>query len=68
LNYIPSLLITVTVATSGLLTVTLSGSEDELMESVKISLNSNIRSSFIGTSNGTLVTPAGNMAVYGPES
>ena len=32
------------------------------------SKSSNILSSIIGTSNETLVTKAGNVTVYGPES
>jgi len=35
---------------------------------VKFSFPSNILSSIIGTSNGTLISPAGNVTVYGPES
>ena len=44
------------------------GSEDGLIVSVKVSFISCILSSFIGISNGTLVVPAGNVTVYGPES
>ena len=57
----------VTVAWSGLPIITSPGSEDESMLSIKFSLPSDIPSSFIGISNGTLVSPAGNVTVYGPE-
>ena len=57
----------VTVAWPGSPTVTPVGSEDGLIVSIKLSLPSNMLSSYIGISNGTLVTPAGNVTVYGPE-
>ena len=65
--YLQSLSTIVIVALPGLPRVTLSGSEDESIVRVKSSLPSNILSSVIGTSNGTLVTPAGNVTAYGPE-
>ena len=58
----------VTVASSRLPVATRLGSEDESMLSIKFSLCSNKLSSFIGIVNGTLVTPTGNVTVYGPES
>ena len=58
----------VTVALPGLPRVRSSGSEDGSIVTVKSSSPSNISSSFIVTSNGTLVSPAGNVTVYGPES
>jgi len=48
--------------------VTLPGIELEMMLRVKFSLSSSTVSLFIGTSNGKLVTPTGNVTVYGPES
>ena len=58
----------VTVALSGLPSVTPSGSENGSIVILKSSLPSNVLSSFIETSNGTLIVPAGNVIVYGPES
>ena len=58
----------VTVAWPGLPTLTPLGSEDDSIVIIKFSSLSNISSSVIGISNGTLVSPAGNMTVYGPES
>jgi len=55
-----------TVALPGIPRVMPSGSEDGLIVRVKSSSSSN-KSSFIGTSNGTLVVPAGNVTVYGPD-
>ena len=43
------------------------GSEDGSIVMVKVSLPSNILSSFIGTLNEALVSPARNVTVYGPE-
>ena len=43
------------------------GSEDELITSMKFSLPLNMLSSLIGISNETLISPAGNLTVYGPE-
>ena len=57
----------VTVALPGLPTVTLLGSEDELIVSLKFSFPSNILSSVIRTSNVAVVSPAENMTLYGPE-
>ena len=57
-----------TVVTLGLLTVTPLGSEDWLMVSIKVSFSSSMSSSFSETLNGTLVTKAGNVTAYGPES
>ena len=48
--------------------VTPLGSEDWLMVSTKFSFSSSRLSSFKETLNGTLVTSAGNVTVYGPES
>ena len=58
----------VTVAWSRSPQVTPSDSKDELIVRVKFSFPSNILSSFIGILNITVVCPAGNMTVYGPES
>jgi len=57
-----------TVVWSGSPTVIRSGNVDESMMRVNISVFSNMSSSFIGTSNGTLVCPAVNVTLYGPES
>jgi len=57
----------VTVALPGSPRVTSSGSEDSSIVRVKSSSSSNMLSSVIGTSNGTLVVPAGNVTVYGPD-
>ena len=67
-HHLRSLSTMVTVALPGLPRVTLSGSEDESIVRVKSSLPSNRLSSVIGTLNGALVTPAGNVTAYGPES
>ena len=48
--------------------VTLLGREFGAIVRVKFSLPSNILSVAIATSNETLVTPAENVTVYGPES
>ena len=52
----------------GSLTIILSGSEDWLMVRVKFSLISASLSSVIATSNETLVSPAVNVMLYGPEA
>ena len=65
---IPSLSAIVTVALQGSAQVTVVGREDELIASLKVSLASDILSSVTGISNVTLVTPAGNVIEYGPES
>ena len=57
----------VTIAWLGLSTVNPLGSDDESIRRSKVSLSSRILSSIIGAPNGTLVTPAGNMTVYGPK-
>ena len=57
----------VTVASPGSPIVILLGSEDELIVSRKYSFHSNILSSFTGTLNVAVVTPAANVTVYGPE-
>jgi len=44
------------------------GSEEVIIVRLNVSLLSTILSSLIGTLNGTLVAPAGNVTVYGPES
>ena len=56
-----------TVALPGLPLVKSSGSEDLSMVTVKSSFPSTILSLVIGTSNGTVVSPAGNVTVYGPD-
>ena len=56
----------VTVASLGVPTLTPVGKDGSIV-SVKFSSPSYKLSSVIGTSNGTLVTPAGNVTVYGPE-
>ena len=58
----------VTVVRLGLPMVTPLGSEDWLIVSTKFSFSSKMLSSFNETLNGTLVTLAGNVTVYGPES
>ena len=63
----PSLSTMVTVAWPGLLTPTLLGNEETLIEILMSSLFSNILSSVIGILNEAVVTPAGNVTVYGPE-
>ena len=57
----------VTVHVTGKPRATRSGNETLLMIRVKFSSSSIMLSSTIWTSNGTLVTPAGTMTVYGPE-
>ena len=57
----------VTVAWRGLPAVTSLGSEDKSMVNLKISFPSKMLSSFTGTSNEAIVTPAGNITVYGPD-
>jgi len=58
----------VTVARSGLPTVNPVGNEDwSIVRSKFSSMSSNIVSLLIETSNVMLVTPAGNVIVYGPE-
>ena len=66
-NHLRSSSTMVTVALPGSPRVTPAGSEDVSIVRSKSSLPSNMLSLFIGTSNGTLVTPAGNVTVYGPE-
>ena len=44
------------------------GNDDFTMDRRIFSIPSNILSSNIATSNETLVIPAGNVTVYGPES
>ena len=58
----------VTVVILGLPMVTPLGSEDWLMVSTKFSFSSSMLSSFSETLNGTLVTLAGNVTMYGPVS
>ena len=58
----------VTVVTLGLPMATPLGSEVWLMVSTKFSFSSRMSSSFSETLNGTLVTLAGNVTVYGPVS
>ena len=57
----------VTVVLAGSPTVTSVGREEELIARVKVSFLSHKLSSFIPTLNETLVIPAGNVTVYGPE-
>ena len=56
----------VTVLAPVLPTVTWAGNKDGLTFKVKVSSSSRVLSSVIGTSNDTLVSPARNVAVYGP--
>ena len=65
---IPSLSTMVTVANPGLPRVTPEGSELWSIVRVNSSLLSSMVSLLIGTSNVIVVTPAGNVTVYGPES
>ena len=58
----------VTADCLGLLMVTRSGTELDIMLRLNVSLLSNVSSLVILTSNGTLVFPAGNITLYGPES
>ena len=51
----------------GLPVVTPSGNESVLIAILKFSLSSGISSSYIMILNNTLVTPAGNVTLYGPE-
>jgi len=67
-TYIPSSSSIDTVAAPGLPRVTPPGSDDGSIVIVKSSLVSNTSSSFIGMLNGTLVCPAVNETLYGPES
>jgi len=67
-NHLRSSSTIVTVALPGSPRVTPSGSEDGSIVRLKSSSPSYIISSVIGTSNGTLICPAGNVTVYGPES
>ena len=57
----------VTVAWWGVPSLTLPGNDDELIMSIKYTSISNVLSLIIGILNATIVTPAGNVAVYGPE-
>ena len=57
----------ITVASSGVPTLTPVGKDGSIV-SMKSSSPSYTISSVIGTSNGTLVSPAGNVTMYGPES
>ena len=43
-------------------------SEDTLIVRLKFSFPSNTLSSVMGTSNGTLISPAGIITVYGPDA
>ena len=58
----------VTVASSGLPSLMLPGSDELSIVGIKFSSPSNITSSVIGTLNVAVVCPAGNVTVYGPES
>ena len=57
----------VTVALPGFTRITPSGSEDWSIVTVKCSFPSKVLSGVIPTSNGTLVTPAGNVTLYCPD-
>ena len=57
----------VTIAWPGLLTLTLLGNEGTLISICISSLFSNILSSVIGIFNEAIVTPAGNVTIYGPD-
>ena len=65
IHYLPSSII-FTVALPGLPWVTSSGNDPGTIIILKFSLFSNMLSSTIGMSNGTVVTPAGIVTVYGP--
>ena len=67
-NHLPSSSTIVIVVRPVLPWVTPSGSALRTIVREKSSLCSNILSSFMGTSNVTLVTPAVKVTVYGPES
>ena len=56
----------VTVASSGIPTLTPEGKDGSIV-SIKYSSPSNMTSSIIGISNETIVSPAGNVTMYGPE-
>jgi len=64
--YLPSTINTVALSKAPI--VQSSGKEVGLIVTLNVSLPSIKLLSFIGTSNGTLVVPAGNVTVYGPES
>ena len=66
--YLLSSSLMVTVALLEVPGVTPLGSEDGSIVTVKSSLPSGIPSLIIGTSKDTLVTPAGIVTVYGPET
>ena len=55
------------IALLGLLLITPLGNESVLMMRVNFSSSSKPSSSCIEMLNDTLVTPAGNVTVYGPE-
>ena len=63
---LPSSFTIVTVAAPGLPRVTSSGNDPGTIIISKSSLFSNMLSSTIGMSNGTVVAPAGILMVYGP--
>ena len=58
----------VTADCLGLLMITRSGTELDIMLRLNVSLLSNVSSLVILTSNETLAFPAGNITLYGPES
>ena len=68
MNYLRSLSLIFTVALPGVPRVTPSGRVLPIIVTSKVSSPSNILSSVIGILNGTVVVPAGNVTVYGPES
>ena len=65
---LPSSFTIVTVAAPGLPRVTSLGNDPCAIIILKSSLFSNMLSSTIGMSNGTVVTPAGIVTVYAPGS
>ena len=68
IDHLLSSSIIVIVTLTELPIITLLGSKDGLMESVKYSSSSTILSSFIETLNTMSVIPAGNTILNGPEA
>ena len=66
-SYLLSSSTIVTVASPGILLVTLVGSEVSSIVSIKFLLPSNTLLSFIKILNVAVVCPAGIVTVYGPE-
>ena len=65
-DYLPSFLMNM-VTLLGLPVIIPSGNESVSMVRVKVSLSSYISSSSMEILNDTLVTPARNVTLYGPE-